>query len=142
MEIFRVAHDNLLCVQVIHRPSIGRYTKLEEPKARESLLTPSMRRSASKSSLSGDSGTTIATSTSSTLSINIQADPSKNLPSVPDSARFSSLPMVQAANAALMERTPFAIDDAKDDDEESDDDLEGETDDEVLDEVSFTFQRV
>ncbi|KAJ7760190.1 hypothetical protein B0H14DRAFT_2973818 [Mycena olivaceomarginata] len=26
--------------QVVHRPSIGRYTKLEEPKARESLLIP------------------------------------------------------------------------------------------------------
>jgi hypothetical protein len=41
------------------------------------------------------------------------------------------LPIVQAA---LMERTPFAIDDAKDDDEESDEDL-GDTGDAVLDEV-------
>lgn len=41
-----------------------------------------------------------------------------------------------AANVAFMERTPFAIDDAKDDDEESDDD-EVTEDDDVLDEVSI-----
>ena len=42
-----------------------------------------------------------------------------------------------AANAAaLMERTPFAIDDAKDDDEESDDGSEL-ADDGVMDEVYF-----
>ena len=35
-----------------------------------------------------------------------------------------------------MERTPFAIDDAKDEDEDSDGELdEGDNDDEVLDEV-------
>jgi hypothetical protein len=39
-----------------------------------------------------------------------------------------TLPIVQAA---LMERTPFAIDDAKDDDEESDEDL-GDTGDAFL----------
>ena len=39
--------------------------------------------------------------------------------------------------AALMERTPFAIDDAKDDDEDDDDDFLGDNDhdDEVMDEV-------
>ena len=43
-------------------------------------------------------------------------------------------PMFQAANAAaFMERTPFAIDDAKDDDEESEDGSEFE--DGVMDEV-------
>ncbi|KAF8889264.1 rab-GTPase-TBC domain-containing protein [Infundibulicybe gibba] len=126
--------------QVIHRPSIGRYTKLEEPKARESLLTPSMRKSASKSSLRG-ADPAIAASSTSTLTLNAPLDPSKEkmLPGVPvpDSAGFSPMPMLQAANAALMERTPFAIDDAKDDDDEEDDDfLEGEEgDDQVMDEV-------
>jgi len=44
------------------------------------------------------------------------------------------MPMLQAVNAAaLMERTPFAIDDAKDDD---DDDLEeAADDDQVMNEV-------
>ena len=37
--------------QVFTRPAIGKYTSLEEPKARESLLTPTMRRSASRASL-------------------------------------------------------------------------------------------
>ncbi|KAJ7147645.1 rab-GTPase-TBC domain-containing protein [Mycena crocata] len=122
--------------QVVHRPSIGRYTKLEEPKARESLLTPGMRHSASKSSLSAESTKTIATSTSSTLSVDVNvAGPGKG--SLPSSGSgFSPLPMLHAANIALMERTPFAIDDAKDDEDESDSDLDGgENDDQVMDEV-------
>ena len=42
------------------------------------------------------------------------------------------------AAAALMERTPFAIDDAKDDDDEDEDELDiGDNDDQVMDEVSF-----
>ncbi|KAJ7114088.1 rab-GTPase-TBC domain-containing protein [Mycena epipterygia] len=122
--------------QVVHRPSIGRYTKLEEPKARESLLTPSMRHSASKSSLSAESTKTVATSTSSTLSVDVNvAGPGKG--SLPSSGSgFSPLPMLHAANIALMERTPFAIDDAKDDEDESDEDVDGgENDDQVMDEV-------
>ncbi|KAG6906926.1 hypothetical protein DXG01_011352 [Tephrocybe rancida] len=122
--------------QVIQRPSIGRYTKLEEPKARESLLTPSMRNSPSKSSLAATTSPTAirsASSSSSTLTVNT-VSPSKDLPSIPPSAGLS--PMVQAVNARLMERTPFAIDDAKDDDDESDDELGvGDNDDQVMDEV-------
>jgi len=54
---------------------------------------------------------------------------------IPDSASLSAIPMLQAVNAAaLMERTPFAIDDAKDDEDE-DDDLNTADDDEVMDEV-------
>ncbi|KAJ7777142.1 rab-GTPase-TBC domain-containing protein [Mycena metata] len=120
--------------QVVHRPSIGRYTKLEEPKARESLLTPSMRHSASKSSLSAESTKTVATSTSSTLSVDVNVAGKNSLPS--SGSGFSPLPMLHAANIALMERTPFAIDDAKDDEDESDEDLDGgENDDQVMDEV-------
>jgi hypothetical protein len=43
--------------------------------------------------------------------------------------------MLQAANIALMERTPFAIDDAKDDEDESDSELDEGGDDQVMDEV-------
>ncbi|PBK59076.1 TBC-domain-containing protein, partial [Armillaria solidipes] len=116
--------------QVIHRPSIGRYTKLEEPKARESLLTPSMRHSSSKASLkSSESTSTLATS-SSTLSVDTASITANN-------SVFSPMPMVQAANAALMERTAFAIDDAKDDDDEDDDFGDDTLDggDNVMDEV-------
>jgi len=122
--------------QVIHRPSIGRYTKLEEPKARESLLTPSMKKSPSKSSLTGStSTTTLATSSSSTLSVDVKAEPAKNLPNPPDSAAVFA-PMVHAFNAVFMERTPFAIDDAKDDEDESDDEIGADdNDDQVMDEV-------
>jgi len=126
--------------QVINRPSIGRYTKLEEPKARESLLTPSMRKSPSKASLTGSTTTSTATlapssSSSSMLTVDVtKGMPAKDLPSIPASATFS--PMVQAVNARLMERTPFAIDDAKDDEDESDDELDGgDNDDQVMDEV-------
>ena len=44
------------------------------------------------------------------------------------------------AAAALMERTPFAIDDAKDDDDEDEDELGiSDNDDQVMDEVGFIF---
>jgi hypothetical protein len=49
----------------------------------------------------------------------------------------SPMSKVEAANAALLERTPFAIDDARDGEDDSDlgsDD--GRDDDQVMDEVS------
>ncbi|KAG6902023.1 hypothetical protein C0995_005356 [Termitomyces sp. Mi166 len=123
--------------QVFQRPSIGRYTKLEEPKARESLLSPSMRKSPSKTNLAGPtspSASSLAPSSSSTLTVDVKAQPSKDLPSIPPSASLS--PMVQAVNARLMERTPFAIDDAKDEDDESEGEFDGnDNDDRVMDEV-------
>ncbi|KAG6897696.1 hypothetical protein C0992_012165 [Termitomyces sp. T32_za158] len=123
--------------QVIQRPSIGRYTKLEEPKARESLLSPSMRNPSSKANVAeftSPSNSSSAPPSSSTLAVDVKAHLSKDLPSIPASATLS--PMVQAVNARLMERTPFAIDDAKDDDEESEGEVEGnDNDDQVMDEV-------
>jgi len=119
--------------QVLHKPSIGRYTKLEEPRARESLLTPTLRRSMSKTSLAESSTTTLTTSTDTALE-----SPTKPLPNVPEMASPSSMPMIQAMNAAasLMERTPFAIDDAIDDDEDDGDELGiSDNDDQVMDEV-------
>ncbi|KAJ7470907.1 hypothetical protein FB451DRAFT_1368092 [Mycena latifolia] len=53
------------------RSLVDRSTKLEETKARLSLLTPSMRQSAFKSTLSAASTKTVATSTSSTLSLDV-----------------------------------------------------------------------
>ena len=48
--------------------------------------------------------------------------------------------MVKAANAALMERPQFAIDDAGDDDDGTDEENEEEgDDDQVMDEVWFEF---
>jgi hypothetical protein len=49
------------------------------------------------------------------------------------------MPMMQAVNAVLMERTPFGIDDAKDD-EEDDEDLDEGVGDGVMDEVSNSLQ--
>ncbi|KIM44773.1 hypothetical protein M413DRAFT_442734 [Hebeloma cylindrosporum] len=125
--------------QVVNKPSIGRYTKLEEPKARESLLTPTLRKSLSKASLTTSSSSTLAPSSLPSLSVNTTLEPStKSLPNVPDSGSLSAIPMLQAVNAAaLMERTPFAIDDAKDDEDEDDDGFLGDNDhdDEVMDEV-------
>jgi len=122
--------------QVIHRPSIGRYTKLQEPKARESLLTPTVRRSASKSSLSAAERSTLAPSSASTLTVTTADTLDVPLETSQFSAMpMSAMPIVKAANAALMERTPFAIDDAKDDDDSEDESEEGGNDDQVLDEV-------
>ncbi|KAK1224681.1 hypothetical protein PQX77_012427 [Marasmius sp. AFHP31] len=116
--------------QVIHRPSIGRYTKLEEPKARESLLTPGMRHSTSRSSLKTEIS-----------SAELRPD---SPPPVPSKTKakgedgLNAMPIVQAVNAALMTRTAFTIDDAKDEeDEEEGEEGEGEEegDDQVMDEV-------
>ncbi len=113
----------------MHRPAIGRITRLEEPKARESLLTPAMRHSPSKASLAGSVG-----SAESAPPPPPAADAGKAPPPAP--AEFSPMPLVQAANAALMERTPFAIDDAREGDDADGDELsEGGDDDQVLDEV-------
>ena len=149
--------------KVEHMPAIGRYTTLEEPKARESLLTPSMRNSASRTSLNTQETDLSTTKSASTPSIaspstasvdQVPTTPSKTTkpshltvdprtPAAPGSSihsEFSPLPIVKAANAALltMERTPFAIDDAKDEDEEEDLDTDEDFesgDDAVLDEV-------
>jgi len=134
--------------QVIHRPSIGRYTSVEDTRPRESLLTPAMRRSSSKSSLkssetttedksgsavpgAGSSRATSATAAGGGLLPSADADLNPTSPTGLD-------PLSQATNAvahALMERTPFAIDDAGDDDDDDDDEEESEQDDDVLDEV-------
>ncbi|TFY68288.1 hypothetical protein EVG20_g3622 [Dentipellis fragilis] len=128
--------------QVVHRPSIGRHHALEEPRARESLLTPSMRRSSSKSSLSSPiEGSTAADSasmtsiTSSTATLTVDPNVASNVEQPLASAEFSPMPMVHAAQVALMERTPFAIDDAKDEDEDSEEEDEAGEDDGVMDEV-------
>lgn len=128
-------------MQVVHRPSIGRYTKLEEPKARESLLTPAMRRSMSQGNLSGKAkeDEIKAAASSSSLTVDAIMQPSKDAISAPPSSTIYSpipKPLIQASTLAFMERTPFAIDDAKDEDDESEDEVDGEdNDDQVLDEV-------
>jgi hypothetical protein len=142
--------------KIEHMPAIGRYTTLEEPKARESLLTPSMRHSASRGSLNAQEAEppTIKTPTVGLIEKTPTPPPKPTKsghlavelrsPLTPGSAmhsEFSPLPIVKAANAALMtmERTPFAIDDAKDEDDEDEDTETDEDfesgDDAVLDEV-------
>jgi hypothetical protein len=132
--------------QVIHRPSIGRYTSIEDTRPRESLLTPAMRRSSSKSSLKSTSASAESTplstaaetkvATGSTL-LTTEAEKSALSPTSPAGID----PLAQATNLvanAFMERTPFAIDDAGDDDDDEEDEEEEEQDD-VLDEVRFSL---
>ena len=69
-------------------------------------------------------------------------EPPRGLPSVPESGSLLAIPMIHAINAAaaLMERTPFAIDDAKDDDGDNEDELGiSNNNDQVMDEVFFFF---
>lgn len=126
--------------QVIHRPSIGRYTSIEDTRPRESLLTPAMRRSSSKSSLKSTSPSTENTAAAETniaTSSLLTTDGEKSALSPTSPAGID--PLAQATNVvanAFMERTPFAIDDAGDDDDDEDDEEEEEPDD-VLDEVRF-----
>jgi hypothetical protein len=115
------------CRQVIYRPTIGRFTKLDEPTARESLISPS-----AKTTSGSSSDTVVVSSPSSTLGASSINDNDPSSASV-----FSPMPHLKAVNAAFMERTPFAIDDAGDDDDDSDLDMvHGEDDDQVMDEVS------
>ncbi|KAJ3745863.1 rab-GTPase-TBC domain-containing protein [Lentinula detonsa] len=120
--------------QVIHRPSIGRYKNLEEPKARESLLTPGMRHSTSKSSLRSSPSSSSLRPSSPSQSLTVEVPSSTNLKGPVSAVGFS--PMVQAANAALLARPAFTIDDSKDDEDDDDDDAEvADNDDQVMDEV-------
>lgn len=117
--------------QVIYRPAIGRFTKLEEPKAREPLISPS-----SKSTFGSGSSDTLSISQGSSSTLTIDAISAQDGgPGSALSSTFSPLPHVKAVNAALMERTPFAIDDAGDDDDSDLDMVHGEDDDQVMDEV-------
>ena len=134
--------------QVIHRPSIGRYTSIEDTRPRESLLTTAMRHSPSKSSLRSSSTATESTSrlNPETKSQSSSGSSATAVASIADAATSPVYPnspagldpLAQATHAAnaLMERTPFAIDDVGDDDEDDDDEEESEQDD-VLDEVRF-----
>ena len=132
--------------QVIHRPSIGRYTSIEDTRPRESLLTPAMRHSSSQSSLKASTpSTTVASSveTQSTTRTLVAADADKSAAASAFALSPTSPagidPLAQVTNVvanAFLERTPFAIDDAGDDDDDDDDEEEEESDD-VLDEMRF-----
>lgn len=136
--------------QVIHRPSIGRYTSIEDTRPRESLLTPAMRRSSSKSSLKSTSASTESTSPSTAKAAAAETKVATSSNLLTAEAEKSALsptspagidPLAQATNLvanAFMERTPFAIDDAGDDEDEEEDEEEEEQDD-VLDEVRFSL---
>jgi TBC1 domain family member 8/9 len=118
----------VLSVQVVHRPSIGKTKALQEPKAWESLLSPSHK------SVPGSASTPSLRTSSSTASLTTVASEG-SLPS----AKVPHL--LQAATAATQERRTFAIDEAKDDDETDDDDAGAEDDAGVMDEVFPTLLR-
>jgi len=150
--------------QIAYRPAIGRYKSLEEPKARESLLSPSQMHpqrmespapsagdgaasassvgNTSTSTLVGSSAPSQATAGSSSLTVDASAaghagDGSPTSAALSSTASALPAPHERAVNAArtLLERTPFAIDDVGDDDESDLDLLHGEDDDQVMDEV-------
>ncbi len=123
--------------KVVHRPSIGKYDKnygLQEPKLRESLLTSSVPdRPPSGSSLSLSTPETALAS--DTLVAAAQFPSSL---SIEDKGETPITPIVQQL-ANVMERKPFAIDEARDDGR-IDDDLDsldgvGEDDKLMMDEV-------
>ncbi|KAI6101134.1 rab-GTPase-TBC domain-containing protein [Pisolithus sp. B1] len=139
--------------QVVCRPAIGRYTRAEEPRARESLLSPVPSKSIFGSP-SGGSSTLAPSISSSTLTIEPPLPPlphddqpapeSTPLSAALSSAGLATMPHLQAVNVAFLERTPFAIDDAGDEDGDDDDDDDSELDrvhggdeddDQVMDEV-------
>jgi len=126
--------------QVNYRPSIGKFDRgfsLQEPKARESLLTPAMR----NRSPSGSS----ALSQMSETEPKLGRQPSLSSLSIQESIRSDDGPIPitplvhQLASTTTMERTRFAIDESKD--EGDDDDLDsldgvgGEDDKLMMDEV-------
>ncbi|EJD43712.1 TBC-domain-containing protein [Auricularia subglabra TFB-10046 SS5] len=112
--------------QVMHRPSIGRIDRrqaLEEPKARESLLPPRLQ---------------ISTSRSTSPAPGAAADREKQglLRAPSPAAQTPASPVVNPIKFAVLERTPFAIDEAHGDGDTDDDDVSAASvDDEVMDEV-------
>jgi hypothetical protein len=134
--------------QVQHRPSIGKFNRtLEEPKVREPLI-PSTLRSQSSSTILAASSTTSLSTTSTATPEKTAVSPkpaTKVLPSVPESPTSPPVdktlatiaPLVDIANAAMMQRPAFVIDEAKGDESDSDLDSEEEEEDDeaVMDEV-------
>ncbi|KAF8310087.1 TBC-domain-containing protein [Clavulina sp. PMI_390] len=139
--------------QVTTRPSIGKFDKgfgLQEPKPRESLLTPTVsgrNRSPSASSrLSEKTVDTAATSTGGGSQKTTLID-TTSIKSDSDSISLSAsstheplTPLVQQlSNTSFMERTHFTIDDAADGDDDDLDDLDaaggGDVDQSMMDEV-------
>jgi len=125
--------------QVNHRPSIGKFDRgfgLQEPKARESLLTPSMRNRSPSGSSALSVNTETATLAPSVSSLSLH----ESIKSVDSDSSVPLTPLVQQlASTTNMERKPFAIDEAKEDDGEDDldslDGVGGEDDAFMMDEV-------
>lgn len=106
---------------------------------------PAMRKSPSKASLSttdsSPSVSSVATTLATTLSVN-EKSPKSATSFASQDQDYHPTAMVQAANAALMERTAFVIDEAKDDDDEDEEEMGGAggaDDDHVMDEVLDLF---
>ncbi|KAG9017939.1 hypothetical protein FRB90_000065, partial [Tulasnella sp. 427] len=115
--------------QVDHKPAIGKLGKevaLQEPKPRESLVTPVQR--------SASSGTAVsASSPERPTSSSAQATPDVSQLSLSTSSTSPITPLIPST--IVMQRQTFAIDTARDDDEEEDSMYAIGGDDDVMDEV-------
>ncbi|KIY62659.1 TBC-domain-containing protein [Cylindrobasidium torrendii FP15055 ss-10] len=128
--------------QVVHKPSIGRYTTLEEPKARESLLTPGMRHSVSRGSLRSIDEKDGVRLTPERTTPGISPGRVSPRPVTPTQEKKrervvsdgDSMPLIQKAAAALLERPQFEIDHVESEDEGDDAFGVGEDEDEGVDE--------
>ena len=97
---------------------------------RHSVSKSSVTTDTSSTSKATDSSSSLISPSTSTLTVDVVSATAVNETGIP-----TPMPMMRAVNAVLMERTPFAIDDAKED-EEDDEDLDGDANDEgVMDEV-------
>jgi hypothetical protein len=143
-------------LQVVSKPSIGKMNHvvaLQEPKARESLLTASMREKQLKGSPSLPS-LPIAENPSEALAeiASLSITPSASTPAaltVPVAVPPKGQPEPPSPNplnplALVNERTKFAIDEAKEEEEDLDDLDDVAAEDGLLDEVRTTqgFRRL
>ncbi|KDQ19109.1 hypothetical protein BOTBODRAFT_484142 [Botryobasidium botryosum FD-172 SS1] len=118
--------------KVNYRPSIGKTVPLQEPKMRESIVSPSMRKASSSSNVSQLSASTSTTALGDSASLSPELSTLSLNPAVTSPAY--SFPLVQAVTAAIMERTTFAIDEAKDEEGEEDEE-DVDLEDGLLEEV-------
>ncbi|KAG8974931.1 hypothetical protein FRC05_006608 [Tulasnella sp. 425] len=133
--VYSLTSDALGCssresIQVDHKPAIGkpgREFSLQEPKPRESLVSP-RQRSASSGTGPSASSPELSTATSQSLPNVSQLSLSSEKSSVPPITPLIPTTMV-------MERQTFAIDAARDDEEEEDSMYAIGGDDDVMDEV-------
>jgi len=114
--------------QVVQKPAIGKFEKLQEPTPKESLVPSNARKRSTSSTVTTATSSSSSSSAVPTSGPTAQSTPSVTVPSSSNTSGpstwkspmgndVSPLAKAEAAAQAVMERKTFAVDEAKDDEE-------------------------